>query len=91
LQLPSDNGLLHNAIEKNKSEENFVVENYFQVDQDIGQGSTRARAIIDLLEDIVYKPCLNQIRTKDQLGYVVDGGTRMTYHVLEIFYRCHSM
>lgn len=64
LQLQSGDGLLQNATKKNKSEKKIVVENYFQMDQDIGQGSTRAKAIVDLLQDIVYKPRLNQIEDK---------------------------
>jgi nardilysin len=60
------------------------------VDQDIGQGSTRARAIADLFEDIVHEPCFNQLRTKEQLGYVVDCGTRMTHRVLGFCFRVQS-
>lgn len=90
LKLPSGIGLLQTAHVKNKSEENSAVEIYFQVDQDIGQSSTRATAIADLFEDIVHEPCFNQLRTKEQLGYVVDCGTRMTHRVLGFCFRVQS-
>jgi hypothetical protein len=64
-KLPFGEGLFQNATGENKSNDKFSIENYFQVDQYFGQGSTRSRAILNLLEDIVYKSCINQIRIEE--------------------------
>lgn len=90
LRLPSRGYLVCNANVKNKSEENSAVELYFQIDQDLGQKTTRARAVADLFEEIVHEPFFNQLRTKEQLGYVVDCGTRMTHRVIGFCYRVQS-
>jgi len=55
------------------------------VDQFIGQVSNRENAIVVLLEHIVHNQCLNHIKTKYQIGYVADGSTKVTYHVLGLF------
>eukprot|EP01018_Ginkgo_biloba_P000447 Gb_03820 [translate_table: standard] len=90
LRLPSGVRLIQSANVKNRSEENSAVEVYFQVEQDVGPESTRARAIADLFEDIVHEPCFNQLRTKEQLGYVVDCSARMTHRVLGFCFRVQS-
>lgn len=82
LKLLSGIGLLLNANVKNKSEENSAIEIYFQVDQDAGQSSTRANAIADLFQEIVCEPFFDQLKTKEQLGYLVKCGCRMIYRVL---------
>eukprot|EP01018_Ginkgo_biloba_P028828 Gb_06507 [translate_table: standard] len=90
LRLPDGISLIHNASVKNELEENSVVELYFQIEQDAGRESTRARAMGDLFEDIVQEPYFDQLRTKEQLGYVVDCGVRMTHRVLGFCFRVQS-
>ncbi|TQD82152.1 hypothetical protein C1H46_032297 [Malus baccata] len=46
---------------------------YFQVEQEAGIESIRLKALIDLFDEIV-EPLFNQLRTKEQLGYVVECG-----------------
>eukprot|EP00271_Cylindrocystis_brebissonii_P012852 TRINITY_DN32367_c0_g1_i1.p1 TRINITY_DN32367_c0_g1~~TRINITY_DN32367_c0_g1_i1.p1 ORF type:complete len:963 (+),score=199.34 TRINITY_DN32367_c0_g1_i1:121-2889(+) len=92
IKLPEGRSLLVSAPVKNKAEENSVVEIYFQGPQDIGPGgvSIRDRALCDLLEQMMYEPMYNQLRTKEQLGYRVDCGVRLTYSVLGFCLRCQS-
>ncbi|XP_043723576.1 nardilysin-like isoform X2 [Telopea speciosissima] len=82
LCLPSGANLVRDVAVKNKLEMNSVVELYFQIEQDIGVESTKLRALADLFDDIVEEPLFNQLRTKEQLGYVVECSPRMTYRVL---------
>ncbi|KAF3454806.1 hypothetical protein FNV43_RR05254 [Rhamnella rubrinervis] len=66
---------------KNKMEKNSVVELYFQIEQDLGLESIKLKALIDLFDEIVEEPLFNQLRTKEQLGYVVECSPRVTYRV----------
>ncbi|KAG4923560.1 hypothetical protein AAZX31_18G052800 [Glycine max] len=79
--LPSSANLVRDVNVKNKSEKNSVVELYFQIDQDFGLGSIKLKALIDLFDEIVEEPFFNQLRTKEQLGYVVECSPRVTYRV----------
>lgn len=63
---------------KNPAEENSAVEVYFQC----GLNDTKLRASLDLLEQILSEPCFNVLRTKEQLGYSVHCGIRLTHNVL---------
>eukprot|EP00252_Welwitschia_mirabilis_P007587 TRINITY_DN19118_c0_g1_i1.p1 TRINITY_DN19118_c0_g1~~TRINITY_DN19118_c0_g1_i1.p1 ORF type:complete len:1100 (+),score=208.89 TRINITY_DN19118_c0_g1_i1:181-3300(+) len=90
LKLPPRANFVHNSIVKNQAENNSVIELYYQMDQDIGMQADRARALADLFEEIVHEPFFNQLRTKEQLGYVVDCGTRMTHRVLGFCFRVQS-
>jgi nardilysin len=63
IKLPIGSSLLHSANVKNESEENSVVEMYFQGEQDLGRDSIRTRGIIDLFEQMIYEPCFNQLRS----------------------------
>lgn len=63
---------------------------YFQLEKDLGKESLRLRGIIDLFEQMVHEPCFNQLRTKEQLGYRVDCGVRVTYKVLGFCFRVQS-
>ncbi|KAF6174379.1 hypothetical protein GIB67_027850 [Kingdonia uniflora] len=80
--LPPHTNLMRDVSVKNKCESNSVVELYFQIEQDIGTKATNLRALADLFDDIVEEPIFNQLRTKEQLGYVVQCGPRITYRVL---------
>ncbi|XP_020086086.1 nardilysin-like isoform X2 [Ananas comosus] len=90
LCLPSGARLLRSVNVKNTLEVNSVVELYFQIEQDIGTEATRLRAITDLFGSIIEEPCFDQLRTKEQLGYVVECGPRMTYRVLGFCFRVQS-
>lgn len=43
--------------------------------------AARAHAVLDLLEQVLYEPCYDTLRTKQQLGYSVHSGTRLTHGV----------
>ncbi|KAK4274917.1 hypothetical protein QN277_018076 [Acacia crassicarpa] len=79
--LPSSANLVRDVSVKNKLEKNSVVELYFQIGQDVGMGSTKLKALVDLFDEIVDEPLFNQLRTKEQLGYVVECSPRLTYRV----------
>ncbi|KAL2333066.1 hypothetical protein Fmac_014279 [Flemingia macrophylla] len=79
--LPSGANLVRDVCVKNKLEKNSVVELYFQIDQDFGIESIKLKALIDLFDEIVEEPFFNQLRTKEQLGYVVESSPRVTYRV----------
>ncbi|KAF8397033.1 hypothetical protein HHK36_018671 [Tetracentron sinense] len=80
--LPSGANLVKDVRVKNKLETNSVVELYFQIEQDMGIESTKLRALAYLFYDIVEEPLFDQLRTKEQLGYVVQCSPRITYRVL---------
>jgi nardilysin len=72
--------LVRDVNVKNKSETNSVVELYYQIEPEEAQ-STRTKAVLDLFHEIIEEPLFNQLRTKEQLGYVVECGPRLTYRV----------
>ncbi|XP_020576431.1 nardilysin-like [Phalaenopsis equestris] len=82
LCLSSEENLIRSMPVKNDVEVNSVVELYFQIEQDKGSKATQLRAMTDLFSNIIGEPCFNQLRTKEQLGYAVECGPRMTYRVL---------
>nr|DAD25800.1 TPA_asm: hypothetical protein HUJ06_027268 [Nelumbo nucifera] len=79
---PSGANFVRDVPVKNKLETNSVVELYFQIEQDVGVEATRLRALADLFDDIIEEPLFDQLRTKEQLGYVVECSPRITYCVL---------
>ncbi|KAM1995522.1 hypothetical protein ACFX15_028559 [Malus domestica] len=79
--LPPGANLIRDSNVKNKSETNSVIELYFQVEQEAGIESIRLKTLIDLFDEVVEEPLFNQLRTKEQLGYVVECGPRVTYRV----------
>ncbi|GAB2234121.1 hypothetical protein Droror1_Dr00003358 [Drosera rotundifolia] len=81
LCLPSGANLVFDIPVKNKLETNSVAELYYQLEQENNVDSIKMKAYSDLLDEIVQEPLFNQLRTKEQLGYVVDCGPRMTYRV----------
>ncbi|WCJ34959.1 Insulin-degrading enzyme [Euphorbia peplus] len=81
LRLPPSSNLTRDVNVKNKSETNSVVELYFQIEQEQGLKSIKMKALLDLFDEIVGEPLFNQLRTKEQLGYVVEGSPRVTYRV----------
>ncbi|XP_059626380.1 nardilysin-like isoform X1 [Cornus florida] len=88
--LPSSADLVRDVRVKNKLETNSVVELYYQIEPELGKESTRLKAIVDLFDEIVEEPLFNQLRTKEQLGYVVDCSPRVTYRILGFCFRVQS-
>ncbi|CAN7139118.1 unnamed protein product [Brassica rapa subsp. narinosa] len=77
---PLNAKLVRDVTVKNRSETNSVVELYYQIEPEEAQ-STRMKAMLDLFHEIIGEPLFNQLRTKEQLGYVVECGPRLTYRV----------
>ena len=63
---------------KNPEEDNSVVEVYWQC----GPDDVHDRALVDMVEQLLYEPCYDTLRTKEQLGYTVHSGMRLTHGVL---------
>ncbi|KAL4440115.1 hypothetical protein ABPG75_003116 [Micractinium tetrahymenae] len=78
VQLPKGCNMLHRSPAKNPEEDNSVVEMYFQCCAD----TVADRALLDMVEQLMYEPCFDTLRTKEQLGYSVHSGTRRTHGVL---------
>lgn len=56
---------------------NSCLEYFIQV-APFGKDNARLRVLTDLLSTIIHEPCFNQLRTKEQLGYVVFSGFRQS-------------
>ncbi|KAB2088930.1 hypothetical protein ES319_A03G032100v1 [Gossypium barbadense] len=78
---PSGANFVRDVSVKNKSETNSVLELYFQIEPEAGVEAVKLKALIDLFDEIVEEPLFNQLRTKEQLGYVVECSPRVTYRV----------
>ncbi|GER35472.1 insulinase (Peptidase family M16) family protein [Striga asiatica] len=88
--LPPSADLVRDIRVKNKLETNSVVELYFQIEPEEGTKLIQLKALIDLFDEIVAEPLFNQLRTKEQLGYVVDCGPRVTYRIIGFCFRVQS-
>jgi secreted Zn-dependent insulinase-like peptidase len=62
----------------NPNEDNSAVELYLQV----GPHGARSQALTDVLEQLMFEPVYDTLRTKEQLGYTVGAGARNTMGVL---------
>jgi nardilysin len=62
----------------NAEEENSAIEVYFQCDP---SHDAHARAVLDCVDQLVYEPCYDTLRTKEQLGYTVTSGPRLTHGI----------
>ncbi|KAK9065982.1 hypothetical protein SSX86_015384 [Deinandra increscens subsp. villosa] len=90
LCLPSSADLVRDITVKNKLDTNSVVELYYQIEPEVGLNLAKSKALVDLLDEIVEEPLFNQLRTKEQLGYVVDCSPRVTYRILGFCFRVQS-
>ncbi|KAG1662575.1 hypothetical protein FOA52_003954 [Chlamydomonas sp. UWO 241] len=79
VRLPAGVELMHKEAAKNPEDENCGVEIYFQCTE---ASSYIDRAHVDMLDQILNEPAYNQLRTKEQLGYTVYTGMRLTHGVL---------
>ncbi|WIA17248.1 hypothetical protein OEZ85_014121 [Tetradesmus obliquus] len=76
--LPSGVALLHKAAARNPEEENCCVEAYYQIGMST---DLRLRVLTDLMDQVLYEPVYDTLRTKQQLGYSVSSGARLTHGV----------
>ncbi|GJW35857.1 insulinase family protein [Tanacetum coccineum] len=90
LCLPSSAYLVRDVPVKNKLDTNSVVELYYQIEPEVDSNLAKSKALVDLLDEIVQEPFFNQLRTKEQLGYVVDCSPRATYRILGLCFRVQS-
>ncbi|GFQ04195.1 insulin-degrading enzyme [Phtheirospermum japonicum] len=103
--LPPSADFVRDVRVKNNVERNSVVEEvhflrkrlrlgqarlYFQIEPEEGANLTKLKALTDLFDEIVEEPLFNQLRTKEQLGYVVDCSPRVTYRILGFCFRVQS-
>lgn len=79
-RIPQGGSLLIRSKSINPDEDNSAVEIYFQFGS--GVKNPRARAIVDLIDQITQEPCYDALRTKEQLGYTVLSGHRYTHGVV---------
>jgi len=61
----------------NPEEDNSGLEVYYQ----LGELTLEGCALADMLHQVMNEPCFDMLRTKQQLGYIVDCGTRNTCSV----------
>ncbi|RUS32698.1 Metalloenzyme, LuxS/M16 peptidase-like protein [Jimgerdemannia flammicorona] len=73
LLLPEGGRFIHQRDVMDKNNVNSAIEYYCQVG-DVTQVPLRAR--LSLLAQIAQEPCFDQLRTKEQLGYLVFSGVR---------------
>ncbi|PWA98415.1 insulinase (Peptidase family M16) family protein [Artemisia annua] len=90
LCLPLSADLVRDVPVKNKLDTNSVVELYYQIEPEVDANLAKSKALIDLLDEIIEEPFFNQLRTKEQLGYVVDCSPRVTYRILGLCFRVQS-
>ncbi|KAK4707469.1 hypothetical protein R3W88_032961 [Solanum pinnatisectum] len=88
--LPTAADLVRDVRVKNKLETNSVVELYFQIEPEEGTALIKLKAVIDLFDELVEEPLFNQLRTKEQLGYVVDCSARVTNRITGFCFRVQS-
>ncbi|XP_009594332.1 nardilysin-like [Nicotiana tabacum] len=88
--LPAAADLVRDIRVKNKLETNSVVELYFQIEPEEDTSLIKLKAVIDLFDELVEEPLFNQLRTKEQLGYVVDCSARVTYRIMGFCFRVQS-
>lgn len=90
LCFPPSADMVRDVTVKNKLDTNSVVELYYQIEPEVASNLPKSKALVDLLDEIVEEPLFNQLRTKEQLGYVVDCSPRVTYRILGFCFRVQS-
>jgi len=77
-QVPEGTNVVVSAPGFNPEDENSGIEVYFQ----LGEATLATCAMADMLHQVMNEPCFDVLRTKQQLGYVVDCGTRCTCNIV---------
>ena len=86
LRLPEGKRALFVELGNNPDEQNSVLELYYQL---CGQ-DLPSRSLLSLFEQCIDEKCFNTLRTKQQLGYSVDSGMRLTHGMLGFAIRVQS-
>ena len=79
MQPGRDGWILRREAVFNPQEGNSCIEYYLQIGH---AADVKRRALLDLVDQVLYEPTYNTLRTKQQLGYIVSSGTRLTQGVL---------
>lgn len=74
--LPENERIRYDVQLQDPKNINSCVDYFLQIAD--STGNERLRVLTDLLATIIHEPCFNQLRTKEQLGYVVFSGYRPT-------------
>lgn len=74
--IPSNERVRYEIELQDKNNVNSCIEYFIQISDSFDD--VRLRVLTDLLGTIIHEPCFNQLRTKEQLGYVVFSGARLT-------------
>ncbi|ODA82847.1 hypothetical protein RJ55_01356 [Drechmeria coniospora] len=78
LMLPAGSNFVYRKTLKDPATVNHCVETYFFV-ADRSDQAARAKTL--LLDQMIHEPTFDQLRTKEQLGYIVFSSTRTLYTV----------
>jgi nardilysin len=81
-QLKAGQNFVHSALVQNPSEKNNASEIYVQ----LGAENHKDCAALSILDQIMYEPFFDTLRTKEQLGYSVCCGLRNTFGVLGFYF-----
>lgn len=73
--LPESSAFHYDVTLEDKANVNSVIDYMVQVGK---FNNIRTRALVEVLSQIGYEPSFNQLRTKEQLGYVVFSGIKST-------------
>lgn len=73
--LPSKEFIRYELPLQDEKNINSCIEYYIQISPT--NDDPKLRVLTDLFGTIIREPCFNQLRTKEQLGYVVFSGTRL--------------
>ena len=87
VQLPTGIEWVNTSAVPNADETNSSIEVYFQV----GPFDPHVQAALSVLANIIKEPAFDQLRTKEQLGYIVHTSTKSQYGVngLRIIVQSH--
>lgn len=78
VKLPQEHAFVLPVLPRNPAEKNVCVEAYFQYDSFSLEGVCQ----MDLLQHLLKEPFFDSLRTKQQLGYSVSVGAKLTHGVM---------
>lgn len=79
LRIPENWSLLVTEKAVNADEENSALELYIQCGT---AADSYLRSLVDMVDQLMFEPCYDTLRTKEQLGYTVSSGSRLTHGIM---------